>query len=104
MTQIPSPASMAPDTYPEAADEGLHETPAQVAAAKRRAAGLSQGAAMDEAQERAIRRLAGDLHRLNHAVTQAVEAGVTIELVRASRHHGGNGNWGDMMVPVVVRR
>ena len=75
-----------------------------VAAAKRRAESLSSQAEMDAAQDRAIRRLANDLHRLNHAVMDAVEAGVSIELVRASRHHCGNGNWGDMMVPVVVKR
>ncbi|NVK20288.1 MAG: hypothetical protein HWE30_16445 [Methylocystaceae bacterium] len=33
--------------------------------------------------------------QLNLAVKKLVEAGVTIELVRASRYHNGNGNWGD---------
>ena len=77
-----------------------------VATAKQRAAELSseQGSSLDGAQEGAVRRLANEVHRLNHAVEAAVEAGLTIELVRSARHHGGNGNWGDMMVPVVVKR
>ncbi len=53
-------------------------------------------------QQAAIRVLANDLHRLNQAVMQAVEAGVSVELVRSARHHGGNGNWGDLLIPVVV--
>lgn len=92
MTDIATPSTMTP------------EAASPVAAAKRRTSDLSSQAATDEDQERAIRRLAGDLHRLNHSVTKAVEAGVTVEMVRASRHHGGDGNWGDMMVPVIVKR
>ncbi|MEF2073382.1 SMc00767 family acetate metabolism repressor [Consotaella aegiceratis] len=58
---------------------------------------------MDEAQQAAVRRLANDLHRLNLSVIAAVEAGVSVELVRSSRHHCGNGNWGDLMIPLVVK-
>lgn len=61
-----------------------------------------QASAMNPDQQAAIRVLANDLHRLNQAVMQAVEAGVSVELVRSARHHGGNGNWGDLMIPVVV--
>jgi hypothetical protein len=25
-----------------------------------------------------------------------------VELVRSARHHGGDGNWGDLLIPVVV--
>ena len=46
--------------------------------------------------------LANDLHRLNQAVMKAVEAGVSVELVRSARHHGGGGNWGDLLIPVIV--
>ncbi len=46
--------------------------------------------------------LANDLHRLNQSVMKAVEAGVSVELVRSARHHGGNGNWGDLLIPVIV--
>ena len=46
--------------------------------------------------------LANDLHRLNQSVMKAVEAGVSVELVRSARHHGGDGNWGDLLIPVVV--
>ena len=49
-----------------------------------------------------IRMLANDLHRLNQSVMKAVESGISVELVRSARHHGGDGNWGDLMIPVVV--
>ena len=61
-----------------------------------------QASAMSMDQQAAIRILANDLHRLNQAVMKAVEAGVSVELVRSARHHGGDGNWGDLLIPVVV--
>ena len=63
-----------------------------------------QTSAMTTEQQAAIRSLANDLHRLNHAVMKAVDAGVCVELVRSARHHGGDGHWGDLMIPVVVTR
>jgi hypothetical protein len=33
---------------------------------------------------------------------KAVESGVSVELVRSARHHGGAGNWGDLLIPVIV--
>ena len=53
-------------------------------------------------QETAIRRVADQMHRLNHAIVQAVEAGVSVELLRCSRYHAGNGLWGDQMQPIVT--
>jgi hypothetical protein len=61
-----------------------------------------QASSMSTDQQAAIRVLANDLHRLNQAVMQAVEAGVSVELVRSARHHGGDGNWGDLLIPVIV--
>jgi hypothetical protein len=63
-----------------------------------------QASAMNNDQQAAIRMLANDLHRLNHSVMRAVEAGVSVELVRSARHHGGDGQWGDLMIPVIVTR
>jgi hypothetical protein len=57
---------------------------------------------MSAEQQAAIRAMANDLHRLNQSVMKAVEAGISIELMRSARHHGGNGNWGDLLIPVVV--
>ena len=68
--------------------------------AKQRAAEQSSG--MSEDQSLAIRALADDLHRLNQSVMRVVESGVSIQILRTARHHAG-GNWGDMVVPVVVR-
>ena len=36
------------------------------------------------------------------SVLVAAEAGVSVELVRSARHHGGDGNWGDLLIPVIV--
>ena len=83
----------------------MTDTVTPIKKAKQRAAELStdRQSAVSNNQETAIRQLANDLHRLNHAVMKAVEAGVSVELVRSARHHGGDGNWGDMMVPVIVK-
>ena len=48
-----------------------------------------QSTSMSTDQQAAIRMVANDLHRLNHAVMKAVDAGVSVELVRSARHHGG---------------
>ena len=61
-----------------------------------------QSSAMNADQQTTIRMLANDLHRLNQSVMKAVEAGVSVELVRSARHHGGDGNWGDLLIPVIV--
>lgn len=54
-----------------------------------------------DAQTRAIHRVADAVHRLNEAVQRAVSEGVSVELVRVSRHHSGGGAWGDQIVPTV---
>jgi hypothetical protein len=61
-----------------------------------------QTSAMSNDQQQAIRMLANDLHRLNQSVMKAVESGISVELVRTARHHGGDGNWGDLLIPVIV--
>lgn len=61
-----------------------------------------QSSSMTNDQQTVIRMLANDLHRLNLSVMKAVEAGVSVELVRSARHHGGDGNWGDLLIPVIV--
>ncbi len=61
-----------------------------------------QSSAMSVEQQSAIRMLSNDLHRLNQSVMKAVDAGVSVELVRSARHHGGKGNWGDLLIPVIV--
>ncbi len=54
-----------------------------------------------DGRDRAIQRLAEASHRLNEAVQKAIAAGYSVELVRASRHHDGAGNWGDQIIPTV---
>lgn len=48
-----------------------------------------------------IRRVADTVHRLNEHIEAAVNAGVTIELMRASRCDNGCGQWGDQMAPII---
>lgn len=72
-------------------------------AAKAKERAEEQTSSMNDDQQSAIRTLANDLHRLNYSVMKAVDAGVSVELVRSARHHGGNGNWGDLLIPVVVK-
>ncbi len=52
-------------------------------------------------QDSTIRVVTNSLHRLNEAITEAVEAGLTVEIKRASRFHGGTGNWGDQIYLVI---
>jgi len=59
--------------------------------------------AKGDERDQAIRMLANDLHRLNQSVIRAVNAGVSVELIRSSRHHNGAGNWGDLLIPVVTK-
>ncbi|TCL75671.1 hypothetical protein [Rhizobium sp. BK251] len=73
---------------------------ASIARVKERAE--QQSSAMTAEQQATIRMLANDLHRLNQSVMKAVEVGVSVELVRSARHHGGGGNWGDLLIPVIV--
>ena len=80
----------------------MSETDTPIKKAKQRAAD-ERPSALTGGQDSAIRQMANDLHRLNHSVMQLVEQGVSVELVRSARHHGGNGNWGDLMVPVIVK-
>lgn len=61
-----------------------------------------QSSTMTQEQQAMIRMVANDLHRLNQAVMKAVDAGVSVELIRSARHHGGEGNWGDLLIPVIV--
>lgn len=61
-----------------------------------------QSSSMDDDRQAIIRMVANDLHRLNQSVMKAVEGGVSVELIRSARHHGGDGNWGDLLVPVIV--
>ena len=44
-----------------------------------------------------------EIERLNAAVREAVQAGLAVELARASRHHSPAGCWGDQLRPVVAR-
>ena len=59
---------------------------------------------MNADEQTAIRMVANDLHRLNQSVMKAVEAGVSVELIRSARHHSGDGNFGDLLTPIIVKQ
>jgi hypothetical protein len=48
--------------------------------------------------------LAKQAEILNIAMREAVEAGLSIELQRMSRHHRDGGFWGDILAPTIVKR
>ena len=52
-------------------------------------------------QDSKIRVVTNSLHRLNEAITEAVKAGLTVEIKRASRVHGDTGSWGDQIYLVL---
>jgi len=62
---------------------------------------MSDSETLSAKQEKAIQRLAGELHRLNNTVIEAVNLGISVELMRASRYHDDKGAWGDMLVPII---
>ena len=59
---------------------------------------------MSPDREGAIRILANELHRVNEAVMNCVNHGLSIELQRVKRCHSEQGYWGDMIVPVIVKQ
>jgi hypothetical protein len=60
--------------------------------------------APDTEHDRAIRDVADAVHRANEAVRRAVNAGISVELIRVSRYHDGGGSWGDQMIPALRER
>jgi hypothetical protein len=64
---------------------------------------LDDGVALTEAQMDRIETVAQRIEELNAAVREAVNAGLSVELHRAERHHCGSGCWGDVMRPVIVK-
>ena len=62
------------------------------------------GSSMSPEQDSAIRILANELHRVNEAVMNCVNNGLSIELQRVKRFHSEKGYWGDMIVPIIVKQ
>lgn len=77
--------------------------PAVLAAKSVKDRAAAQASEMEVEQQAAVRALANDLHRLNASVMKAVDAGISVELMRSARHHGGEGAWGDLLTPVIIR-
>lgn len=59
--------------------------------------------ALTEAQMDRIEAVAQQIDRLNATIRDAVDAGLSVELHRSERHHCGQGCWGDLMRPVIVK-
>lgn len=63
-----------------------------------------EGGSRSDIQDSSIRMLANAVHRLNQAVMKAVDAGVSVELIRAARYHSEGGHWGDQMMPIIRQK
>jgi hypothetical protein len=59
--------------------------------------------ALNEQQSSCMAALASQIDALNASMRSAVEAGMTIELRRSSRHHHDGGCWGDIIAPSVMK-
>lgn len=57
--------------------------------------------AREQGHSEALCRLVDSLQHVNEVIQHAVEAGISIELVRVSRYHDTCGNWGDQMALAV---
>jgi hypothetical protein len=55
-------------------------------------------------QQTRFQALAEQAEQLNTAMREAVEAGLSIELQRLSRHHRTGGYWGDILMPMIVKQ
>jgi len=65
--------------------------------------GTDDGEAFTADQDSKIRIITNNLHRLNDSIAEAVAAGLTVEIKRASRFHCGSGQWGDQIYLIVDR-
>ncbi len=59
---------------------------------------------LSDKQTTRFQALAQQAENLNTAMREAVEAGLSIELQRMSRHHHTGGYWGDILAPTIVKR
>ena len=59
---------------------------------------------LSDDQRSMLQTLAADIEKLNSSMRDAVDAGLSIELERASRHHHSAGYWGDIVAPRIVKK
>ena len=55
-------------------------------------------------QEAAVRAVEAQAKALNAAIARAVDAGLIVEVGRASRYHNARAVWGDQIAPVISPR
>ena len=55
----------------------------------------------EKEREKALNHIAEALHQVNAAIRRAVDAGLSVEMVRTARYHDGKGHWGDEMTPAI---
>lgn len=59
---------------------------------------------MTDEQRHTFLTVARILQQLNESICGAVDTGLSIELQRIRRHHHAGGYWGDIMMPLVVKK
>ncbi len=58
---------------------------------------------LNDRQSSCMSALASQIDALNETMRNAVEAGLSIELRRTSRHHQDGGYWGDIIASNVIK-
>ena len=51
----------------------------------------------EPAHHEALQPVLDSIRRMNDCISAATEAGISIELIRMSRMHNGQGHWGDQI-------
>ncbi|EYD77359.1 hypothetical protein Rumeso_01066 [Rubellimicrobium mesophilum DSM 19309] len=64
---------------------------------------LEGSLALTDRQMDAIESVAEQIERLSDVIRAAVDSGLSVELHRSARYHSGQGCWGDVMRPVIVK-
>jgi hypothetical protein len=64
---------------------------------------LQDAMILSDRQSAVMEDVYAEMKRLNAAIRAAVDAGLSVELFRSKRYHSGEGCWGDVMRPVVVK-
>jgi hypothetical protein len=58
---------------------------------------------LSDHQNACLTSLTSQIEQLNATMREAVDAGLSVELQRSSRHHQAGGYWGDIISPNLVK-
>jgi hypothetical protein len=55
----------------------------------------------EKAPAASLQQVLDSIQKTNDSIRTAIESGISIELVRTSRLHNGQGSWGDQIAPAI---